>query len=1235
MARLAMQGGVRMVLLLGMLAGVVQAAPAAGAGQDLNHWRFGVLGIPLLEAAPKLDGHLDDEFWQRATLLPPLMSTDPLAGDGVPPRERTWVWIAYTRDALYFAFRQDLPAYELPVLASIAERDRAEGRDNTVNLLFSTRPDDAWEQFNISGNGLGTLYDRRFDDGSNYYWNPAIDYRARLLPTGFEGEMCIPFAALDVAQTPAAGTQWSFNVFSAWRRNGTRLFCWPYARWRRKGENGRLLFTGQDLAVRFDDAGGLQLSGAAAPRVQMNNQLLHRPRVAGQAFHFPFLTNAVDVSQGEAATFASMDDMIKSALQGFTPAARLEPAGEYLLQYRALLGDVPVAQGVQAYYVAPPLELEVKPYWLRARQLEIIARASDARAATLKLDGVPAGVTAPATIPFTAGVAQVRMPTEHWPQGVTPLRGYALDAAGQTLAAVNVEVQQPAAPIWWEIAQQQDPLIPPPWTPIRATPQWAEILGRHYAIGAHALPTQVISFEQTLLADPIALHSEVNWQYPAAAALVSSAPDVAVYQSTLTSGELKLTIRNQLEFDGFMLLDLELAGRGTLQQLELEIPFVRRQAQLLQNYNLAPGPGKWTGRFSDVIPDTGYTSPPTITTWIGNERAGLELSCESSRGWALAKPNEAIRVQPVGDRTTLRVSLISKPVTIAADQPRRIRLGLVATPTKTILPALARARFYDDIKVALLPYDWAGFPAWHPPVTDAQQVAKVRSWVQSVHDAGQKLLVNGGWAVSMQDAASAPWTTEMFAQPLNNVSYSGAKHYAYCYNSPFAAFLAGSFAYNAAQLRFDGIRFDTVTPGYTCNSEIHGCGWRDDDGNLWPSYSFFSQREAWKRIYRAFHGGAVDDGVVYTPNAAGPIMAVHSFSDHHEIGEGFYQSAANLKVGYPPGMVRSLMTGSGYGFITGSNLKHGPLYPNERVAALLLHNAEPRFLDSRNWRAGYDAHALPAASIFDAWEWVDRQRSRFHGWWENADLLRVDAGDRFIRGSFWAAPDRVLLVVSSYETEPAVDLAVQFNYAHLGLLWPVYAEDAITGEPVALSRAGEMRLPVLGQRYRLLKISGDRPRFDAARLSDNLLSNTLGEAGAAGQWGERWTSPTFTVEPGSEYVVSAEIWIDQPLGAASKSPNVMGKFSPAVSHYVTLLLQGQDLVGINNSNRRSGPERYDQTDEYRRSFAPQAWESTGGWVRLFVPMRAGATAREAQAVLATSDPGQVKVRQVEVRKVLR
>ncbi|MDP6505638.1 MAG: DUF6067 family protein, partial [Planctomycetota bacterium] len=342
-------------------------------------------------------------------------------------------------------------------------------------------------------------------------------------------------------------------------------------------------------------------------------------------------------------------------------------------------------------------------------------------------------------------------------------------------------------PDWWTMNEGFEPLIPPPWSEVKTNGSKIEILGRTYELTAQALPVRITTRGHSILAGPIRLETSGLWK-TGELKQKDSRPDFASYVGTLDRDDLHVQIENRIEFDGFMAITVRIEGFSSLGRLDLVIPFKAEHAKLLQNYYTAPGPAKRVARFTGEIPAGGYKSPPFITTWIGTDHYGLEFSCESSKGWAMAEPQEAMEVTRKGDQVLLTVHFISKPVTVEHRQTRTIRFGLVATPTKTVLPYLKRARFYDDVYVALLPIDWSGFPAWHPPMKDKARIEEKRKWVESVHKRGQKLLVNGGWAISMQDTDNEPWVHEMFKEPKQNVSYSSARQFAYCYRTPYAQF---------------------------------------------------------------------------------------------------------------------------------------------------------------------------------------------------------------------------------------------------------------------------------------------------------------------------------------------------------------------------------------------------------------------------------------------------------------
>src|SRR5690606_16108766 len=377
-----------------VLAGTLRAAPPQDDSDPT--WRLPLITAPKVATPPTIDGVVGDD-WSAATLLPPLTSRDPLFGDGVPPRERTWVWLAYDDEALYVAVRQDLPAQELPVKAAAPAdaRDTAEGRDNTVNILFSTQPNQLWEQFNISVNANGSLYDRRFDDGTLHYWNPAIQVATRQLEAGWEGEMRIPFADLGLDGAPADGSHWPFYTYSAWRKSGTRLFAWPYVGWRERDQTARLVFGDNVPAVRFEDDGRVT---ATDPAAVIETTLHYRPRLRGEAYFAPAIATAVKVANVEGGTFESLESIVKRTLANYKQVDAIDEPGEYVLRYQVQAGDKVLARGVQPYYKAPPLDLDVTPYLLIAKKLKVVALTELTDAASLRVALEPGDASAEAAI---------------------------------------------------------------------------------------------------------------------------------------------------------------------------------------------------------------------------------------------------------------------------------------------------------------------------------------------------------------------------------------------------------------------------------------------------------------------------------------------------------------------------------------------------------------------------------------------------------------------------------------------------------------------------------------------------------------------------------------------------------------------------------------------------------------------------------------------------------------------
>ncbi len=363
------------------------------------------------------------------------------------------------------------------------------------------------------------------------------------------------------------------------------------------------------------------------------------------------------------------------------------------------------------------------------------------------------------------------------------------------------------------------------------------------------------------------------------------------------------------------------------------------------------------------------------------------------------------------------------------------------------------------------------------------------------------------------------WGAELIKMPYEGSLYQTVYG---CYNSPYTDFVVGTFVKNVKLVGLNGVRHDTIAPQPACESDVHGCGWKDDTGKKWPSLNLFATREFFKRMYRETHGGAVKDGFVCYPVAGPPINAFDAVSDIHHIGEGSFEKAHTLKEGYSPEDVRIRMVGTQYGYVSQNNLKGTPITPVERVAALIVHGAEPRLMGSglpssyfRGYQKG-NGHNPNTKDVWEAWKWIDRGRtSLWRPYWENADTLTVTGPDKAeIYGSYYYIPgEKVLLIVTNYEPAPLADIEARLDLKKLGFGADdkLFAEDAITSEPVAL-KDGAVKLGIFSQRFRMVKISREIPRYNADRLGPNLLAG-----GGFESWPEGFQVAAPLTEQGEPY----------------------------------------------------------------------------------------------------------------------
>src|SRR5215510_5992498 len=125
--------------------------------------------IPRCDAAPVIDGRLDEECWNAAAKLDSFVQIRP--GDNTPPSRNTVVLLAYDAQALYIGVRADDDPSR--VRATVAKRDDILSDDRVVFYLDTF--DDRQRAYVIAFNPLGIQQDGIYTEGRE------VDYSADLV----------------------------------------------------------------------------------------------------------------------------------------------------------------------------------------------------------------------------------------------------------------------------------------------------------------------------------------------------------------------------------------------------------------------------------------------------------------------------------------------------------------------------------------------------------------------------------------------------------------------------------------------------------------------------------------------------------------------------------------------------------------------------------------------------------------------------------------------------------------------------------------------------------------------------------------------------------------------------------------------------------------------------------------------------------------------------------------------
>ena len=192
------------------------AAPAPAAPRALVADRYAVARAA---SAVKVDGALDEEAWQRATVMP--LTFEWLPGDNIEPPVRTESLLTYDDENVYIGFRAHDPRPG-EIRAHLMDRDAVDTliQDDHVVIIIDPFNDER-RSFQFRVNPLGVQADAIFSDIDgieDFSWDAIWNSAGRITEDGYTLEIAIPLTQLRFPRGTSIQT-WGFDLGRSYPRS--------------------------------------------------------------------------------------------------------------------------------------------------------------------------------------------------------------------------------------------------------------------------------------------------------------------------------------------------------------------------------------------------------------------------------------------------------------------------------------------------------------------------------------------------------------------------------------------------------------------------------------------------------------------------------------------------------------------------------------------------------------------------------------------------------------------------------------------------------------------------------------------------------------------------------------------------------------------------------------------------------------------------------------------------------
>ncbi|MBO4646783.1 MAG: hypothetical protein J5806_01340 [Lentisphaeria bacterium] len=995
--------------------------------------------LPKLKQVPSIDGNMDEAEWKGAAKLIGFTTIGNSLFKDQPPTE---VYAACDDKNLYFCFLSTIPD-ATRVVAKCTKRDSEVYYDDSVEVHLRHEKMGPGEDFQGIFNAKSVIYDAR---SGRKEWNGAWKVKTSIYEGLLTTEIAIPFSELE-------------NCF----RDGSVWEC-HFARARRIGPKVEFTTLSPVGSNLFQQYGRFELSQGCFARMFINREAWQKRQLnlnveirnpsdcpvevefktelrapGGETIREK--TESKTVAAGSSAFFSCEDPLTGIRAANIRITARENGSGKPILQQ-----DLPFAFKD---------ELRIEENMDRRFRMDVVVdRSSHFTAAKSErivlslLDGKGKGITR--TEMSKEMKSSARLDFSALEPGDYVLKFDFFDANGKLLLSTSKSYVHIGNPRWLTEKPGADAGVIWPYTPIKGGLSEFSVLLRKYQFGNRMLPKQIIANGTPLFSAPPALKVKLNGKVCAADDLKMKTTRVRddrvdmEFSGTVGNDRLKLSGKVTLEYDGFLWYSLDLSplGKGpvTIERAVLEFPFAPGIGESVYLHNFK------RDNIAEKIGDKpkSYANYPSL--WIGNLDVGFAFMTESFRYWS-NPGKECYHVRKTGSGRTLEVSLIGKTVKLGS--PVHYEFGLHSNPVKP-LPKQFRSWRLFPFKPWTIMHPWQidkkikkypGWPGFYTPIHTSME--DFRREVKRFTDQGAI------FTLYVNPLLVSPDSTEykIFWRDWEN-PYNG---YPECPNSSFTDFTVWYVAQHIKYGNLTSVYVDSMG-AVNCYNPRHGCGYRDEKGEVCLTYPIRGMRNYMKRLYSLLHADGRDHrkNLLWAHTSARNCLAFSAFLDFQCAGEEVeyvMMTEPNYLLVYPLEQFQILfnkstgtvpMMGTVLGRCGPKEWRYVPQYNDQIMQLSLLH-------DTLVWGNICDANYLSKKyySVLDAFGYRDEALEFFR--YQTQKLILCREPDIHI--SVYRLRDKALAVIGNWQNKPRT-VKVEIDRKALGLGDQLKFSDLCTGKPV-------------------------------------------------------------------------------------------------------------------------------------------------------------------------------------------